>query len=131
MIAILKREFKSYLHNVSGFIFISFLLTFVGFFTAAQNLFGGSASFEYALYNVVIVFLLTTILALLLRPLKAPLKKPNESAVFVGPLMMIVGFFTLVPLKAFARIRSFLVEIVILLTLEPLKQFPAIVGLLA
>ena len=58
MIAILKREFKSYLHNVSGFIFIAFLLTFVGFFTAAQNLFGGSASFEYALYNVVIVFLL-------------------------------------------------------------------------
>lgn len=58
MIAILKREFKSYLHNVSGFIFIAFLLVFVGFFTAAQNLFGGSASFEYALYNVVIVFLL-------------------------------------------------------------------------
>ena len=58
MMAILKREFKSYLHNVSGFIFISFLLTFVGFFTAAQNLFGGSASFEYALSNVVIVFLL-------------------------------------------------------------------------
>ena len=58
MIAILKREFKSYLHNVSGFIFISFLLLFAGFFTAAQNLFGGSASFGYALYNVVIVFLL-------------------------------------------------------------------------
>ena len=58
MIAILKREFKSYMHNVSGFIFIAFLLVFVGFFTAAQNLFGGSASFGYALYNVVIVFLL-------------------------------------------------------------------------
>ncbi|MBQ7322296.1 MAG: ABC transporter permease [Clostridia bacterium] len=58
MIAILKREFKSYLHNVSGFIFIAFLLLFVGFFTAAQNLFGGSANFAYALYNVVIIFLL-------------------------------------------------------------------------
>lgn len=58
MIAILKREFKSYLHNVSGFIFIAFLLLFVGFFTAATNLFAGYASFEYALQNVVIVFLL-------------------------------------------------------------------------
>lgn len=58
MIAILKREFKAYLHNVSGFIFIAFLLAFAGFFTAAQCLFGGSANFGYALYNVVIVFLL-------------------------------------------------------------------------
>lgn len=58
MIAILKREFKSYLHNVSGFIFIAFLLLFVGVFTAAYNLFGGLASFEYSLSNVVTVFLL-------------------------------------------------------------------------
>jgi len=58
MIAILKREFKSYLHNVSGFIFIAFLLLFTGVFTAGVNLFGGFASFEYALQNVVIVFLL-------------------------------------------------------------------------
>jgi len=58
MIAIMKREFRSYLHNVSGFVFIAFLLLFAGFFTAAQCLFGGSANFGYALYNVVIVFLL-------------------------------------------------------------------------
>ena len=58
MIAILKREFKSYLHNVSGFIFIAFLLLFTGVFTAGVNLFGGYASFEYALQNVVIIFLL-------------------------------------------------------------------------
>ncbi len=58
MIAVMKREFKSYLHNVSGFIFIAFLLLFTGFFTAATNLFGGYASFAYSLQNVVIVFLL-------------------------------------------------------------------------
>ena len=58
MIAIMKREFKSYLHNVSGFIFIAFLLLFTGFFTAATNLFSGYASFAYSLQNVVIIFLL-------------------------------------------------------------------------
>lgn len=58
MIAIMKREFKSYLHNVSGFIFIAFLLLFTGFFTATTNLFSGYASFAYSLQNVVIVFLL-------------------------------------------------------------------------
>ncbi len=58
MMAIFKREFKSYLRNMSGFLFISFLLLFVGIFTALQNLFMGYAGFEYALSGVVIVFLL-------------------------------------------------------------------------
>ncbi len=58
MSAIFKREFKSYLINMSGALFISVLLLFTGIFVTAINLLGQYAAFEYALENVIIVFLL-------------------------------------------------------------------------
>ena len=58
MSAIFKREFKSYFINMSGALFISVLLLFTGIFVTAVNLRGQYAAFEYALENVIIVFLL-------------------------------------------------------------------------
>ena len=58
MSAIFKREFKSYFINMSGALFISVLLLFTGIFVTAVNLLGPFAAFEYALENVIIVFLL-------------------------------------------------------------------------
>ena len=58
MSAIFKREFKSYFINMSGALFISVLLLFTGIFVTAVNLLGQFAAFEYALENVIIVFLL-------------------------------------------------------------------------
>ncbi len=58
MSAIFKREFKSYFINMSGALFISVLLLFTGIFVTALNLLGQYAAFEYALENVIIVFLL-------------------------------------------------------------------------
>lgn len=58
MSAIFKREFKSYFTNMSGSLFIAVLLLFTGIFVTAINLRGGYAAFEYALENVIIIFLL-------------------------------------------------------------------------
>ena len=58
MSAIFKREFRSYFINMSGALFISVLLLFTGIFVTAVNLRGQFAAFEYALENVIIVFLL-------------------------------------------------------------------------
>ncbi len=58
MSAIFKREFKSYFTNMSGSLFISVLLLFTGIFVTAVNLLSGYASFEFALENVIIIFLL-------------------------------------------------------------------------
>lgn len=58
MSAIFKREFKSYFVNMSGVLFISVLLLFTGIFVTAINLLGQQAAFEYALENVILVFLL-------------------------------------------------------------------------
>ena len=58
MIAIFKREFKSYFINVSGYVFIGILWLFSGIFTTAINLIGQYASYEYALSNLVTVLML-------------------------------------------------------------------------
>ncbi len=58
MIAIWKREFKSYFNNMSGYLFISIFLLFAGLFTTVVNLVDGYTQFEYALQNIGIIFLL-------------------------------------------------------------------------
>lgn len=58
MMAIFKREFKSYFNGVIGFLFIAVLLAFTGVFVTNFNLMGGYAAFEYSLESTAIVFLL-------------------------------------------------------------------------
>ena len=58
MIAIFKREFKSYFNSVIGYLFVAVLLAFTGVFVTSFNLMGGYAAFEYALESTTIVFLL-------------------------------------------------------------------------
>ena len=45
MIAIFKREFRSYMHNVSGFVFLSCLLLVAGVLCVALNVILGSSRF--------------------------------------------------------------------------------------
>ena len=58
MIAIFKRELKSYFTNPTGYIFTALLLCFAGIFATAINLYSQSAMFEYTLSNTSIVLLL-------------------------------------------------------------------------
>ena len=58
MIAIFKRELKSYFNGMIGFLFVAFLLAFTGVFVTSYNLLGGYTAVEYALESTAIVFLL-------------------------------------------------------------------------
>ena len=58
MYAIYKRELKNYFINMTGYVFIGFMLIVIGFFTTRINLLYGYPSFEEALSNVTIIFLL-------------------------------------------------------------------------
>ncbi|MEA4832857.1 MAG: ABC transporter permease [Oscillospiraceae bacterium] len=58
MNAFYKKELKSYFQNMSGWIFIAFILLMTGIFFSATNLRGGNANFEYCVYTVSFVFLL-------------------------------------------------------------------------
>lgn len=58
MTAIIKREFKSYFHTMTGPVFIAVLLAFTGIFFTAYNLLQGWPYFSAALSSVTIVLLL-------------------------------------------------------------------------
>lgn len=58
MLAIFKREFKSYFINLSGYIFICALWALSGFLTVKINLLGRIASYEYVLSNMLIILVL-------------------------------------------------------------------------
>lgn len=58
MIAVFKREVRSYFHGVMGYLFAAFLLIFVGIYTMAYNLSGYYANFEYVLDAVSFVYMI-------------------------------------------------------------------------
>ena len=51
MLAIFKREFKSYFIGMTGYLFCAVLLLFMGIFVAYVHLINGFASFEYSLQS--------------------------------------------------------------------------------
>lgn len=57
MTAVYKKELRSYFSSVLGFLFVAFMLLFVGVFFALRNLYMGLADVEYTLYNTTMVFL--------------------------------------------------------------------------
>lgn len=57
MLAIYKRERKSYFHSMTGCVFIAFLVMFTGIYFMAYNLNAGYPYFSYTLSGSLIVFL--------------------------------------------------------------------------
>lgn len=49
MMAIFRREIRSYFHSVTGWLFAAFLLLFAGIYTMAYCLGAGYPNFEYVL----------------------------------------------------------------------------------
>ena len=60
MVAVFKKDFKSALTGMTGVIFITAVLVFVGIFTALIHFVNGAAQFEYALISASFASLLLT-----------------------------------------------------------------------
>ena len=56
MLAIYKKELRSYFCGMIGCIMSAVILAFIGFFTVTLNIAGGDAHFEYAIYYAVVFF---------------------------------------------------------------------------
>ena len=59
MTAIYKKELRGYFQTVTGYVFIALFLAVVGLFTSFYNFRNAYPDFEYVLYSVSFVFLLT------------------------------------------------------------------------
>jgi ABC-2 type transport system permease protein len=57
MIAIYKRELRSYFNSMIGYVFIAVVVAFIGIYFMATNLVSGYSNFSYAISNVTIIIL--------------------------------------------------------------------------
>lgn len=115
MIAIFKRELKSYFNGMIGFLFIALLLAFAGIFVTSYNLVGRYAAFEYAVESAAVVFLLG-VPVLTMRSLTEDKRIKTDKLLYSLPIKMshvILG-------KYFAMLSVLLIPTVVLALFPPL-----------
>ncbi len=85
MVAIWKREWKSYFQNVTGWLFISALLALFGLYFYNTNLRAGYPYLYYALSNVTILFLIA-VPVLTMRSFAEEKKNKTDQLVLTAPV---------------------------------------------
>ena len=84
MLAIYKRELKSYFRSFIGFLFIAVTLFFLGLYFSVYNLMNGYPYFAYVVSSVTFLFMLTVPI-LTMRILAE--EKPKEGAKAAAPTL--------------------------------------------
>ena len=103
MFAIYKRELHSYFTNVIGYLFMAFILFFVGVYFTSLNLSQGYATVSYAIYNIGFVFMIAVPM-LTMRSLAEDRKNKTDQLLLTSPTtvtQMVLGkYFAMVTMLA-------------------------------
>ncbi len=108
MLAIYKREFRSYLHTVTGTLFIAATLILTGIYFTAYNLLNGYPYISYALSSATFLFMIT-VPVLTMRILAEERKNKTDQLILTAPVS--VGKIVLA--KYFAMVTIFLLAIAV------------------
>lgn len=85
MLAIYKKEIRSYFNSMIGYVFMAFFLVVIGIYFFVQNLFYGYANFEYTLSSITFIFVLLTPL-LTMRLMAEENKQKTDQLLFTSPV---------------------------------------------
>ncbi|MDF2473165.1 MAG: putative rane protein [Anaerocolumna sp.] len=95
MLAIYKKELRSYFTSMTGYVFIAFFLVIIGIYFAVYNLFGQLANFEYILSDASFIFVIL-IPILTMRLMAEEKKQKTDQLLLTSPVpisRIIVGKF--------------------------------------
>ncbi len=95
MLAIYKRELKSYYHSFVGFLFTAALLFFIGLYFSLYNMIGGYPYFSYVVSAVLFVFLIA-VPVLTMRSMAEEKKSKTDQLILTAPVSVggiVVGKF--------------------------------------
>lgn len=95
MLAIYKKEIRSYFTSMIGYVFMAFFLVIIGIFFYAQNLYSGYANFEYTLSTVNFLFVLLAPL-LTMRLIAEENKQKTDQLLLTSPISagsIVIGKF--------------------------------------
>ncbi len=87
MRAIYERELKAYFQGIMGYLFIAFILLFVGIYTMVINLYSGSVNFEYVLGNMSFIYIVA-IPILSMRVIAEERKQKTDQLLYALPMSM-------------------------------------------
>ncbi len=87
MLAIYKRELKSYFTSMMGYVFVAFVLVVVGIYFAAYNL-NAYPLIGYTLYNVTFLFLILVPI-LTMRSLAEEQRNKTDQLLYTSPVSLI------------------------------------------
>ncbi|MHB8128853.1 MAG: ABC transporter permease [Mobilitalea sp.] len=85
MLAIYKKELRSYFTSMIGYVFIAFFLVIIGIYFFIQNLYSGYANFEYTMSSVTFIFVLLAPL-LTMRLMAEENKQKTDQLLYTSPL---------------------------------------------
>ena len=108
MIAIYKRELKSYFQSMIGYAFIAFLMLFFGIYFTAYNLNSGYPYFSYALASTMFIFLVA-VPVLTMKSFAEERKSKTDQLLLTSP----VSVTGIVTGKYLAMISVFLVPVLL------------------
>lgn len=109
MLAIYKREVKSYYTNVLGFLFAAFLLFILGIYFTAYNVAGGSPYLGYSLGNISFAFLILVPI-ITMRSMSEERRTKTDQLILTSP----VSVTQIVLGKYFALLTVFAVPMLII-----------------
>ena len=108
MLAIYKRELKSYFQSMVGCVFVAFLLVFTGIYFVAYNLSAGYPYFSYSLAGSLIVFIVGIPL-ITMRSFSEERKNKTDQLLLTAPVSLwkvVLGYFYSGIFPAWMRICS-------------------------
>jgi ABC-2 type transport system permease protein len=108
MLAIYKRELKSYFTSMLGYVFLAFFLVFLGIYFVVYNLVYAYANFEYVLSGISFIFIVI-VPVITMRILAEEKKQKTDQLLFTSPVSMtgiVLG-------KYFAVVTVFFIAMVI------------------
>ena len=87
MLAIYKRELKSYFQSMTGPVFVAFLIGFTGIYFMAYNMMSGYPYFSYSLSGALIVFLVGVPL-ITMRSFSEERKNKTDQLLLTAPVSL-------------------------------------------
>lgn len=85
MLAIYKKELRSYFSSMIGYVFVAIFLLIIGIYFYLNNLLIGTANFEYTVANVSFIFVLLVPL-LTMRLMAEENKQKTDQLLFTSPV---------------------------------------------
>ena len=85
MLAIYKKEMRTYFTSIVGYLFLAFFLALIGLYFYAQNLFSASPNFGYALGGVMMFFILLVPMVTM-RIMAEENKQKTDQLLYTSPI---------------------------------------------